>query len=189
MENRAECCYAFDNRAVRAEPAARRLVARQEASPDVARLIYGERIGKLAKLTPACAAVIFDPTRQRVLLTLRSDNGRWCLPGGAIDPGESAAEACAREVLEETGLVVRVGRLVGVYSSPHRIIEYADGNRRQGLTLSFEAVPFGGELGLSDETTEAGYFTQEQMKAMDVMEPIYERVADAFAGEEAAFVR
>tara|TARA_B100000315_G_C14055256_1_gene353738 strand:- start:115 stop:414 length:300 start_codon:yes stop_codon:yes gene_type:complete len=99
-----------------------------------------------------------------------------------MDPGESAAEACAREVLEETGLVVRVGRL-------DRIIEYADGNRRQGLTLSFEAEPIGGELGLSDETTEVGYFSPEQMKAMDVMEPIYERVADAFAGREAAFVR
>jgi 8-oxo-dGTP pyrophosphatase MutT (NUDIX family) len=159
-----------------------RLVVQREASPDVAKLIYGERIGKLAKLTPACAAVILDPTRQSVLLTRRSDNGLWCLPGGAMDPGESAAEACAREVLEETGLVVRVGRL-------DRIIEYADGNRRQGLTLSFEAEPIGGELGLSDETTEVGYFSPEQMKAMDVMEPIYERVADAFAGREAAFVR
>jgi 8-oxo-dGTP pyrophosphatase MutT (NUDIX family) len=164
-------------------------MVQQEASPDVAKLIYGERIGKLAKLTPACAAVILDPTRQSVLLTRRSDNGLWCLPGGAMDPGESAAEACAREVLEETGLVVRVGRLVGVYSSPHRIIEYADGNRRQGLTLSFEAEPIGGELGLSDETTEVGYFSPEQMRAMDVMEPIYERVADAFAGREATFVR
>ena len=75
----------------------------QEASPAVAILIYGERIGKLAKLTPSCGAVIFDPTRQSVLLTRRADNGRWCLPGGAMDPGESAAECCAREVLEERG--------------------------------------------------------------------------------------
>ena len=102
-------------------------------------LIYGERIGKLAKLTPTCDAVIFDPTGQCVLLTRRSDNGRWCLPGGAMDPGESAAECCAREVLEETGLVVRVDRLVGVYSTPHRIVEYADGNQRQALTLIFGA--------------------------------------------------
>ena len=106
-----------------------------------------------------------------------------------MDPGESAAECCAREVLEETGLVVSVGRLLGVYSSPHRILEYADGNRRQGLTLSFEAEIIGGELGLSDETTAFGFFSPKQMESMDVMESSYDRVEDAFAGQEAAFVR
>lgn len=52
--------------------------------------------------TPTCDAVIFDSTIQSLWLTRWSDNGRWCLPGGAIDPGESTAECCAREVLEET---------------------------------------------------------------------------------------
>ena len=151
--------------------------------------IDGERIGKLAILTPACGAVIFDSARTSVLLTRRTDNGRWCLPGGAMDPGESAAECCAREVLEETGLVVSVGRLLGVYSSPHRILEYADGNRRQGFTRSFEAEIIGGELGLSDETTAFGFFSPKQMESMDVMESSSDRVEDAFAGQEAAFVR
>ena len=67
----------------------------QEASPDV--LIYGDRIGKLGRLVPACDAVIFDSTGKKVLLTRRSDNGRWCLPGGAMDPGESASECCVRD--------------------------------------------------------------------------------------------
>lgn len=164
-------------------------MVQQEASSDVAKLIYGQRIGKLAKLTPSCAAVIFDATRQSVLLTRRSDNGQWCLPGGAMDPGESAAECCAREVLEETGLAVRVGRLIGVYSSPHVIIEYADGNRRQGLNLIFEAESIGGELCITDETTAVGYYSSEQMKSMDMMGQIYQRVEDAFSGQEAAFVR
>jgi len=106
-----------------------------------------------------------------------------------MDPGESTIECCAREAQEETGLVVRVGKLVGVYSSPHRIIEYADGNRRQGLNLIFEAAPIGGELCITDETTEVGYFSAAQMDAMDVMEPVYEWVSDAFVGQEAAFVR
>lgn len=155
----------------------------------MAKLIFGDRIGKAAILTPACAAVIFDSARQSVLLTRRTDNGRWCLPGGAMDPGEDAAECCAREVLEETGLVVRVGRLVGVYSSPHVIVEYADGNRRQGLNLIFEAEPTGGELCLTDETTEVGYYSTEQINSMDVMEPIYQRIADALVSQEAAFMR
>ena len=160
-----------------------------EESGDVAKTIYGVGIGKSAILTAACTAVIFDPTRQQVLLTRRADNGLWCLPGGAMDPGESAVECCGREVLEETGLVVRVGRLIGVYSSPHRIIEYTDGNRRQGLTLSFEAEPIGGELRTSDETTEVGYFSLEQMKSMELMEPSYQRITDSLVGQEAAFVR
>ena len=152
-------------------------------------LIYGDRIGKLGKIVAACDAVIFDSAEEKVLLTRRTDNGRWCLPGGAIDPGESASECCAREVLEETGLVVSVGRLIGVYSTPHRITEYADGNRKQALDLVFEAVRISGELSVSDETTELGYFSPEQMKSMDVMELFHERVNDAFARKGAAFLR
>jgi ADP-ribose pyrophosphatase YjhB (NUDIX family) len=106
-----------------------------------------------------------------------------------MDPGESASECCAREVLEETGLVVSVGRLIGVYSTPHRISEYADGNRKQALDLVFEAVRISGELSVSDETTELGYFSPEQMKSMDVMELFHERVNDAFTRQGAAFLR
>ena len=152
-------------------------------------LIYGERIGKLGRIVTACDAVIFDSPGEKVLLTRRTDNGRWCLPGGAMDPGESASECCAREVLEETGLVVTVGRLIGVYSTPHRITEYADGNRKQALDLVFEAVRISGELSVSDETTKLGYFSPEQMKSMDVMELFHERVNDAFARQGQAFLR
>jgi ADP-ribose pyrophosphatase YjhB (NUDIX family) len=48
-----------------------------------------------------------------MLLVRRSDNGRWAVPGGYMEPGGAFTEACAREVLEETGLHVRVGKLVG----------------------------------------------------------------------------
>jgi 8-oxo-dGTP pyrophosphatase MutT (NUDIX family) len=104
-----------------------------------------------------------------------------------MEPGESAVEACAREVLEETGLVVQVGKLIGIYTSPHRITEYVDGNRVQLVGLSFEAEPVGGELCISDETTETGYYSIEEIAAMDVMDS--ELIYDAFAGQEAAFVR
>ncbi|MCH7712623.1 MAG: NUDIX domain-containing protein [Chloroflexi bacterium] len=152
------------------------------------KIIYGDRIGKLAVLRPSSCAVIFDSAGEKVLITRRSDNGQWCLPGGGMDPGESAEETCAREVLEETGLVVEIVRLIGVYSNPHRIIEYADGNRFQGVTMSFEAKPIGGELRLTDETTAFGYFTMDEMKLMDLMGANVQRVADAFARQEAAFL-
>ena len=106
-----------------------------------------------------------------------------------MDPGESAAECCAREILEETGLTVSVVRLIGVYSTPHRITKYPDGNLMHGLSLLFEAARIGGEICITDETTEVGYFSPEQMKSMDVMEPFYERIEDALAGQEGAFIR
>ena len=153
------------------------------------RIITGDRIGRGAPLVAGCAAIIWDERRERILLTRRSDNGRWCLPGGRMESGESAAEACAREVLEETGLRVRVARLVGVYTSPDFVIEYADGNRYQIVAMSFEAEVSGGQLTLTEETTEFGFFTPTQIKSMDLVEHHVQRIADAAANQAVAFVR
>jgi 8-oxo-dGTP pyrophosphatase MutT (NUDIX family) len=155
----------------------------------MAKLIHGERIGKLGNLMVGSCAIIFDQARERVLLTRRTDNARWCLPGGRLEPGESIVEGCAREVWEETGLQVQIGKLVGVYSSPDRLIEYADGSRFQLVSFSFEAEVTGGMLGLSDETTEYGYFLPVEIEQMDLMEHHQERIADAFAGQVTTFVR
>ncbi|NES25879.1 MAG: NUDIX domain-containing protein [Symploca sp. SIO3E6] len=155
----------------------------------MAKIVHGERIGKLAKVILGCCAIIFDSTKQKVLLTRRTDNGRWCLPGGRIDPGESFAEACAREVLEETGLEVRVKRLIAVYSDPNYIIEYADGERCHIFSLNFEVELIGGTLGTSDETTAYGYFSQDEMAEIDIMENQWPRIQDAFAGQTTTLIR
>src|SRR5215510_8615229 len=123
-------------------------------------ILYGERLGKQGKIRLGCSAAIFDE-RGRVLLTKRKDNGQWCLPSGGMEPGESVAEACEREVFEETGLSVRVKRLVGVYSHPDQLTVYEDGNKFQIVALHFEAEIISGEIGLSDETSDFGYFTIE----------------------------
>ena len=136
-----------------------------------------------------CSAIIWDSTRSKILLTRRTDNGRWCLPGGHAEPGESVAEACVREIWEETGLRVHVGRLIGVYSSPDFLLEYADGRRHQIVALNFEVQVIGSELGLSNETTEYGYFTPDEIERMDLMEHHRQRIADALANQVAAFVR
>ena len=135
-------------------------------------LKFGERIGREGVLRPGASALAFDATRERILLTRREDNGRWCLPGGGMDPGESAAEACVREVLEETGLVARAIRLVGIYTTPDLLVEYPDGNKIQPVAFSFEVEITGGELGLSDETTDFGWYTLADMEAMDIMASI-----------------
>ncbi|GAB4377921.1 MAG: NUDIX hydrolase [Elainellaceae cyanobacterium] len=57
----------------------------------------------------------------QIVLVRRQDNGRWSLPGGIIDWGEDISTSVRRELLEETGLdLVRLNRLVGVYSDPSR---------------------------------------------------------------------
>jgi len=155
----------------------------------MAKLLFGERIGKLGAIRLGCSAVIFDTAQNKILLTCRKDNGLWCLPGGGIDPGESVVEACAREVWEETGLRVRVGKLIGVYSNPHQLIEYNDGNRFQIFALNFEAEPISGNLGISDETTAVGFFSLTEIEDMDLMEHHRVRIQDALVGQQAAFVR
>ena len=153
------------------------------------KIVHGNRIGKTAKLIVVCSAIIFDEQRKKVLLTRRSDNGKWCLPGGHMEAGESATEACAREVLEETGLIVDVGRLIGVYASPHRITEYADGNKYQSVVMSFESKSLRGELTTSDETTEFGFYSVAEMQKLDLLDSTLERVNDALAREAQTIIR
>ena len=106
-----------------------------------------------------------------------------------MDPGESAEEACVREVLEEIGLEVLVTKLIGIYTSPDLVIEYPDGNLIQPVAFSFEAEVVGGELGLSDETTDFGYFSLDEMGSLDLMEHHKERIQDAIQDLPTAIVR
>ena len=145
-------------------------------------VLYGPRLGKEGQLRVGCSAVIFDENRKKVLLTQRTDNGRWCVPGGALESGESAAEACEREVWEETGLKVRATRLIGVYSNPDQLVIYSDGNKAFFVVLSFEAEIIEGELGLSNETTAFGYYSLEEMEDMPMHGQHKQRVEDALLG-------
>jgi len=151
-------------------------------------ILYGERLGKQGKLRLGCSAAIFDE-QGRILLTKRADNGQWCLPSGGMDPGESVAEACIREVWEETGLSVRVKRLVGVYSHSDQLAVYADGNKAQIVALHFEAEVTGGELGLSDETIDFGYFTLDEIEQLEMFARHKERILDTLAAQSEAFIK
>jgi ADP-ribose pyrophosphatase YjhB (NUDIX family) len=151
-------------------------------------VLYGPRLGKQGKIRLGCSAAIFDE-RGRILLTRRTDNGQWCLPGGRMESGESAAEACEREVFEETGLNVRVTRLVGVYSHPDQLVVYPDGNKAHIVALHFEAEVISGEPGLSDETTDFGYFTLEELEGLEFIGRHKERIIDTMAKQSEAFIK
>ena len=153
------------------------------------KIVYGERIGKEGKILVGCSAVIFDETRQKVLLTRRADNRQWCLPGGHMEPVETVTETCIREVWEETGLRVEVKRLAGVYSNPNRYIQYPDGNKFHVVALNFEVVVVDGKLTTSNETTEFGYLSLPEIYKMDMVPHHVERIEDIFQEPPQLFVR
>src|SRR4051794_16300447 len=135
--------------------------------PGYTRHEFGKRIGTTARLRIGAAAAVMDG--ERLLLTKRTDNGEWCLPGGAIEPGERPAEAAERETLEETGLSVRVTGLIGVYSNPDVVVVYPDGNRMQIVGVVFRAEPVAGEARTSAEVSESGWFTAEEAARLTVI--------------------
>lgn len=151
-------------------------------------LIEGDRIGREGILHLGCCAVIFDGERKRAFLTRREDNGHWCLPGGHVEPGESVTEACQREVLEETGLEIRVRRLVGVYSNADLLVVYPGGQKFQIVVLSFEADVIGGSPRLSPETTGFGYFDLDQMAGLQMHGRHRERVEHALLNRASPIV-
>ena len=151
-------------------------------------VLYGERISRQGKLRLGCSAAIFDE-HGRIFLTRRTDNGQWCLPGGGMEPGESVTEACEREVWEETGLRVCVKRLVGVYSHSDQLVVYPDGNKAHIVALHFEAEVISGEPGLSSETTDFGYFTEEEIQALEFLGRHKERIFDTLEKRTEALIK
>ncbi len=153
------------------------------------KVIYGERIGAKGRIRLGCSAVIFDESREKVLLTKRADNGLWCLPSGGVDPGECVEETVIREVREETRLTVRVLRLIGVYSDPNALVVYDENTAVQIVALSFEVEITAGEPGLSDETSDWGYYSLEEIDRLDMLLNHSIRVQDAFTLQRDAFIR
>ena len=150
-------------------------------------ILYGDRLGREGKIRVGCSAAIIND-EGKVLLTRRLDNGQWCLPSGGMEAGESPAETCIREIFEETGLHVRVKRLVGVYSDPNQLVIYVDGMKVQIVAVHFEAEITGGTLGLSNETSDFGYFSLEEMEGMEMLGHHKKRIEDTIARKaEAVF--
>src|SRR5262249_5276023 len=99
------------------------------------------------------------------------------------------AEACEREVREETGLRVSVKRLIGVYSHSDQLTVYPDGNKVQVVALHFEVEVIGGEPGLSNETTDFGYFTLKEIETLEMLGRHKERILDTLSKQIEAFIR
>ena len=121
--------------------------------------------------------VIIERAGSVLLVQSRFADAPWGLPGGLLEVGEAVDQAAAREVLEETGLHIRVGRAIGFYSVPSE----------QALSLTLAAEVISGELLQSTpETQAAAYFPLEHLP--DVMRPYHrERVSDFFRSAPPVF--
>ena len=126
-------------------------------------------------LIPAASAIVIDQDG-RILLHRRDDNELWSIPGGAMEVGERIADTVIREVEEETGLEVKPERVVGIYSNPQHVVEYADGEVRQQFSVCFACRVVDGDLAVSNESLEVGFFTPAQIKAMPMHESIRLRI-------------
>ena len=141
-------------------------------------------VGPRLLLLPGVSAIVRDAD-ERVLFMRRADDGRWGLPAGAIDPGESPAEAIAREVREETGLVVRPARVAGVFGGAGYRHRYPNGDEVEWTVAVFDCEVVGGELAPRDgEALELRYFAPEEAPTLQLPYPrsLFERPSRGTAG-------
>lgn len=80
-------------------------------------------VGHGLVMTVGCG-VLIENEKGEVLLQRRSDTGEWCVPGGALEPGETYIEAATRKLSEEVGIKVSGLKLFGLYSGADREIHY-----------------------------------------------------------------
>ncbi|MEY2932726.1 MAG: hypothetical protein RL033_3475 [Pseudomonadota bacterium] len=115
----------------------------------------------------------------RVLLVKEWQDGGWTLPGGWADESDSPRLAAEREVLEESGYVVRVTRLVAV--KDRRLHAYQPQHLGGIYKLLFLADRIGGEAQVSEETTEVGFFAPDQLPPLSLARTLPEDIQLALA--------
>ena len=94
--------------------------------------------------------------------------GEWSVPGGVLEVGETLRQAAVREALEETGLRVEVGELLGVYD---RILRDADERPRYHYVLiDFLCRKTAGDFQAADDAAEARWFTRAELVGLGLPE-------------------
>lgn len=133
--------------------------------------------GHSAAYRVACSALV--ERGGEYLLARRRDIGLWNLPGGGLEAGETVEEGLAREVREEVGVIIRIVRLVGVYSKP----------QKNEVVLSFLCkLATEDEPTTSDEISEVGWFAPDRIPE-DTLPKHRQRVTDAALGQREAILR
>ncbi|RII42905.1 NUDIX domain-containing protein [Galactobacter valiniphilus] len=135
-----------------------------------------EKIGNAPLWMPGGKGVVLRAGADgpEVLLVQRRDNGRWTVPAGILEPGEEPADGIAREVLEETGVVARPLRLVGVQTT--QPTEYPNGDRAQYLDVVMALEAEGGEARVNDDENLA--VAWRPVARLDDVPPLHRRAIE-----------
>ena len=118
-------------------------------------------------LVPACGVLAVNE-QGYLLLQRRRDTGHWALPMGKMELGETPSECAVRETWEETGIVVEVTGLLGVFSDPGHIVAYGDGEIRQEYEVILLARPVSGKPAANDEASEVGWVAPGDLQNLDI---------------------
>jgi ADP-ribose pyrophosphatase YjhB (NUDIX family) len=125
-------------------------------------------VGGRLLLLPAVSVHIRDDAG-RLLLVHQVDRQQWGTVGGAVEPGESPAEAAVREAREETGLEVELTGLVAALGGPNFEMTYPNGDECAYISIAFDARVVGGELAADGvEVSRCGWFTQDELAVADI---------------------
>lgn len=120
------------------------------------------RVGAARLLLPSVSVHIVDDVG-RLLLVQHVDDGAWSTPGGLIEPDEIPADAAVREAWEETGLHVRVERLLAVYAGPECVVRYPNGDETQYVIVAVACAIVGGQMQPDRcETTSLRFWTEAE---------------------------
>jgi 8-oxo-dGTP pyrophosphatase MutT (NUDIX family) len=112
-----------------------------------------------------------------ILLIRRTDNNNWALPGGAIDLGESVAQAAIRETQEETGITPEITGLVGIYTDPHHVIHYTSNDEiRQEFSIVLTGRPISGRPTPSSESSEVRWVPAAEVDGYEMDRAMRKRI-------------
>lgn len=147
----------------------------------VAEFYYDPAAPQANSLQPTAFAAVRDPAG-RILLAQRADTLNWELPGGKVEPGESAVDAVIREVAEETGMTISVAGLSGVYTDPGHVMVYQTGEVRQQFALCLHAVAVSGSPRPDgDEMIEAAWIDADDIERLPIHPSVWLRIEHAIA--------
>jgi len=124
--------------------------------------VYIIKTFKHPLLTVDAVITIFDG---RIIFIRRKNppyKGSWAFPGGFVEYGETVEEAVIREVKEETGVIIKIQDLLGVYSDPGR------DPRGHMITVCFLASKIEGELRADTDAAEVSCFTADEALRMNL---------------------
>lgn len=143
------------------------------------------KVGHDLLLMPGVSAIVTND-QDELLVMRRSDNGRWGIPAGILEPGEHPAAAVAREVYEETGMVIRPVGIAAVFGRLRA--SYANGDESEYLTTTFHCEIVSGEPHpIDDESLEAAFKPFDSPEVAQAMER-YEMNLDDFLSPEPTFI-